>query len=94
MRQVMLWRFTNLLRTVLSAPDEIAVMRAAYEAALAELDVSEQNSPITELIARAIINVVLRGERDPIEIKQRALNALGLRFSVDGRAAIPTFFGP
>ena len=76
------------------APDEIAVMRAAYEAALAELDVSEQNSPITELIARAIINVVLRGERDPIEIKQRALNALGLRFSVDGRAAIPTFFGP
>jgi hypothetical protein len=31
---------------------------------------------------------------DPKEIKERALNALGLRFSFDGRAAIPTFFGP
>ena len=59
-------------------------MRAAYEAALAELDVSEQNSPITELIAKAILNVTLRGERDPKEIKERALNALGLRFSFDG----------
>jgi hypothetical protein len=29
-------------------PDEIAVMKAAYEAALAELDVTEQNGPITE----------------------------------------------
>jgi hypothetical protein len=75
-------------------PDEIAVMKAAYEAALAELDVTEQNGPITELIARAILNVTLRGERDPKEIKERALNALGLRFSFDGRAAIPTFFGP
>ena len=75
-------------------PDEIEVMKAAYEAALAELDVSEQNSPITELIAKAILNVTLRGERDPKEIKERALHALGLRFSFDGRAAIPTFFGP
>ena len=76
------------------APDEIAVMRAAYEAALAELDVTEQHGPITELIAKAILNVTLRGERDPKEIKERALHALGLRLSFDGRAAIPTFFGP
>ena len=65
-------------------PDEIAVMKAAYEAALTELDVTEQNGPIIELIARAILNVTLRGERDPKEIKERALNALGLRFSFDG----------
>jgi hypothetical protein len=36
-------------------------------------------SPITELIAKSIVNVTATGERDPILIKERAINALGVR---------------
>ncbi|MGB2584782.1 MAG: hypothetical protein WCB77_09235 [Pseudolabrys sp.] len=60
-------------------PDEIKVMTAAYEAALIDLVVTNRDDPITELIARAVVNVTATGERDPTLTKERALNALGVR---------------
>jgi hypothetical protein len=62
-------------------PDEIEVMKTAYEAALVDVGVSDRNDPITELIAKTIINVTATGERDPSQVMERALNALGLRRS-------------
>jgi hypothetical protein len=58
---------------------EIAAMSAAYEAALIDLGITNRDDPITELIAKAIVNVVATGERDPRLIGQRAINALGVR---------------
>lgn len=58
---------------------EIDAMSAAYESALVNLAISNRDDPITELIARAIVNVVATGERDPKVIEQRAINALGVR---------------
>jgi hypothetical protein len=60
-------------------PDEIKVMTAAYEAALIDLSIANRDDPITELVAKAIVNVVATGERDPTVTKERALNALGVR---------------
>jgi hypothetical protein len=60
-------------------PDEIKVMTAAYEDALLDLRVANRDDPITELIAKAIVNVTATGERDPILVKERAINALGMR---------------
>jgi hypothetical protein len=60
-------------------PDEIKVMTAAYEDALIDLRVANRDDPITELIAKAIVNVTATGERDPILIKERAISALGVR---------------
>ena len=60
-------------------PDEIKVMTAAYEGALIDLAVTKRDDPITELIARAAVNVIATGERDPTVTKERALNALGVR---------------
>ena len=60
-------------------PDVIEVMIAAYERALSELSLTDRNDPLTELIAKSIINVTATGERDPGKIKERALNALGVR---------------
>ena len=60
-------------------PDEIEVMTAAYEGALIDLRLSDRDDPITELIAKSIVNVTATGERDPIQIKERAINALGVR---------------
>lgn len=50
-----------------------------YEGALIELRLIDRNDPLTELIAKAIVNVTATGERDPENIKERALNALGVR---------------
>jgi hypothetical protein len=60
-------------------PDEIEVMTAAYEDALIDLRVANRDEPITESIAKAIVNVTATGERDPILVKERAINALGVR---------------
>jgi hypothetical protein len=60
-------------------PDEVSAMVAAYESALSDLHLIDRNDPLTELIARSIINVTATGERNPEKIKERALNALGVR---------------
>jgi hypothetical protein len=39
-----------------------------YEAALIDVDVTDRNDPITELIAKSIVNVTASGERDPKEV--------------------------
>ncbi len=63
-------------------PDEINVMKAAYEAALIDVGVTDRDDPITELIAKSIVNVTATGERDPKAVMERALNALGIRRAV------------
>jgi hypothetical protein len=62
-------------------PDEIEVMKSAYEAALIDIGVTDRDDPITDLIAKAIVNVTASGERDPKQVMERALNALGVRRS-------------
>jgi hypothetical protein len=62
-------------------PDEIEVMKVAYEAALVDVGVTSPNDPITDLIAKAIVSVTASGERNPKEVMERALNALGVRRS-------------
>jgi hypothetical protein len=60
-------------------PDEIKVMTEAYEGALIDLGVVNREDPLTELIAKSIVNVTATGERDPLVVKVRAVNALGIR---------------
>jgi hypothetical protein len=60
-------------------PDEIKVMTEAYEGALIDLRIVNRDDPVTELIAKSIVNVTASGERDAIAVKERAVNALGIR---------------
>ena len=69
----------RLIANGLFGPDEIKVMTAAYEGALVDLNVANRDDPLTELIAKAIVNVTATGERDPVLVKARAINALGVR---------------
>ena len=55
-------------------PDEIEVMKSAYKAALIDVGVTDRNDPITELIAKAIVNVSASGERNLQQVVERALN--------------------
>lgn len=49
-------------------------MKSAYEAALIDVGVTDRNDPITELIAKAIVNVTASGERNTKQVMERALN--------------------
>jgi hypothetical protein len=69
----------RLIANGLFGPDEIKVMTAAYEGALVDLNVANRDDPLTEVIAKAIVNVTATGERDPILVKECAINALGVR---------------
>ena len=60
-------------------PDEIKVMTEAYEGALIDIGIANRDDPVTELIAKSIVNVTASGERNPILVKERAVNALGVR---------------
>jgi hypothetical protein len=59
-------------------PDEIKVMSEAYEGSLIDVGILNREDPITELIAKSIVNVTATGERDPKKVMERALNALSM----------------
>jgi hypothetical protein len=59
-------------------PEAIARLSAAYECALKALGLVDRQDPLTELVARKIIDVAETGEADPDRICDRALEQLGL----------------
>jgi hypothetical protein len=48
---------------------------------LIDLGIANRDDLVTELIAKSIVNVISTGERNPELVKERAINALGLRKS-------------
>lgn len=60
--------------------DQAAIVRmtAAYEAALTKLRLVDRTDPLTELIAKKIIEVTRNGEQDTSRICARALEELGV----------------
>jgi hypothetical protein len=57
-------------------PSDLAAMNAAFSMALQKLQLSVRDDPIVELVARNIIRVAMRGERDPAKLCEDALAAL------------------
>ena len=58
-------------------PDEIALAAAALEDALNTLHLADRrNDPATNILAKRIIELATQGERDPIRLKERALETL------------------
>ncbi|HEX3341974.1 MAG TPA: hypothetical protein VHT68_22685 [Pseudolabrys sp.] len=60
-------------------PEDIKIMIEAYEQVLIDLALSDPRDPIRELTAKFTITIVASGERDPISVKDRVINALGIR---------------
>jgi hypothetical protein len=54
-------------------PEEIALLVAAYEEALARLQLANNENETTRLVARRIISLALAGERDPVRLCERAV---------------------
>lgn len=68
----------RLLREAAFDQTDIDRMTAAYEAALNVLRLADRSDPLTELIAKKIIEITQRGERDPPRICASALKELGV----------------
>jgi hypothetical protein len=56
--------------------NEVRPIAAAYELARAEFGLVDRLDPITEMVARRIIEIAKTGERDPKLISERAVQEL------------------
>jgi hypothetical protein len=68
----------RLLQNAPLGPEEIAVLTEAYEATLRKLGLVDRSDPITQLIAKKIIEIGQRGIRDPEQISALTIKELGV----------------
>ena len=61
-------------------PEDIAIITAAFEDTLHELRLVRRRDPIVTLVAKALIEVAERGERDPVRLREQTLQVLGLNW--------------
>jgi hypothetical protein len=54
------------------------VLTEAYERTLKSLSLVERNDPLTELVAKKVIELGQRGVRDPKELSALAIKELGI----------------
>jgi hypothetical protein len=59
-------------------PDEIRLMTTCYEDILRRLRLADRSDPVTEMIAKTIIDLTHGGERDPGKLCKRVLRVLSL----------------
>jgi hypothetical protein len=71
----------RLVQEAAFSPEDISRMTAAYEAALRLLRLTDRTDPVTEIVAKKIIEVTRTGEHDPPRICARALKELGIPLS-------------
>jgi len=67
---------TPFLKGASFDPQAIEAMTAAFEAVCRSLQLVDRTDPLTEIVARKVIEVGGRGERDPEQIRELVLLAL------------------
>ena len=58
--------------------EEIGRLEAAYEQTLRTIGLKDRNDPITEMIAKQIIEIAQIGVRDPAQISALAIKEIGI----------------
>ena len=66
----------RLLRNSAFGPEAIQLMADAYERAFSELGLQDRNDPLTEAVAKLIIEIAQTGEKDSTTICELALRRL------------------
>ena len=67
---------TRLLQTSMFNPEQIQELVSAYESALASLNLIDRTDPLTELVAKAIMECAKTGELDRAKLRDCALGAI------------------
>jgi len=68
----------RLLQNSPLGPEEIAVLTDAYERTLRKLNLVDRSDPMTEIIAKKIIELGQRGVREATQLSELALKELGV----------------
>jgi len=68
----------RLLQQTAFTPEQISPMVAAYEDCRRILKLADRIDPITERVAKEIIEIAQTGERDPTRMCQLVLKAIGI----------------
>jgi hypothetical protein len=68
----------RFLQNAAFAPEDIAPLVAAYEDCLRTLKLSDRSDPITEIVAKKIIEIAQTGIRDSARLGRLALEELGV----------------
>jgi hypothetical protein len=63
----------QLLQKSAFGPEEIYCMTNAYEEALRVLGLTDRADPMTEILAKKIIEIAQTGERDPARLRAKAV---------------------
>ena len=66
----------RLLQKSAFGPEEIERMTTAYEDALRVLRLTDRTDPMTEILAKKILEIAQTGERDPARIRAKAVAAI------------------
>jgi hypothetical protein len=66
----------RLLQNSAFGPEEIDRMTIAYEEALRVLGLTDRADPMTEILAKKIVEIAQTGERDPMRICAGAVAAI------------------
>lgn len=67
----------RILQNMPLAPEDISRLVTAYESRVESLGLVDRTDPITEIVARKVIDVGQTGVRDPLQISTLALRDLG-----------------
>jgi hypothetical protein len=59
-------------------PDEIETLSVAFDEALRSLNLVDRSDPLTDMVAKKIIDIGATGVRDPAEIAKIAVRELGV----------------
>jgi hypothetical protein len=65
----------RLLQNTPLGPEDIERLVTAYEQTLHALDLRERDDPLTQAVARKIIEIGQTGIRDPAQISETAIRA-------------------
>jgi len=68
----------RLLQNSAFAPEDLAPLVAAYEDCLRTLKLSDRSDPITEIVAKKIIEIAQTGIRDSAQLGRLALRETGI----------------
>jgi hypothetical protein len=73
-----LCRSISYFQNTAFGPEEIALLVAAYELTLKKVGLVDRDDPITQMIAKRIIELGQRGLRDPEQLCELAMREMGL----------------
>ncbi len=68
----------KLLERTAFPPEEVERIAAAYDDALRKLGLVDRNDPITEIVAKKVVQIARAGTTDRAEICRRVVSELGV----------------